>query len=484
MSRKKVNSKSLSLQQKLRLLVALPLLFLFVFVISLTALLIVAQTDVERVERAKETQLAGNDIVQGMYKMVSMAYLYSQKGDATVLSEYLSSKKSVKPQLKRLRAVCATNVSAKQSAERVSVLLNRLVDTLDELTDASKSGFVGYATALSSSVITCRLIMQECAKIAEVQRQIHPQPTTNTDWQRIIFIVLAVGLLSCVVVSVGALRFVHLDILQRLSLIMRNTESLGRREPLTESVGGSDEIADLDQFIYSTDDSLRQLERTRQEFVSMLTHDMRVPLTQIQFSVGLLAEGAYEDNPAKRQDMLVTLVPEIGRLNRMIDDLLTANKLDAEPLKLNLETLSARELLNQVCEAMQIEASSRERSVKVTADDSKVLADQFQLSRVLTNLCANALRYTPANSVVELRCRAEDEHVVLEVIDEGPGVPDELAPHLFERYRQGSEEQDRSGFGLGLYIAKSIVEAHDGEIGFQNRLDRGCVFFVTLKAHS
>ncbi|MBX9668235.1 MAG: hypothetical protein K2X93_11475 [Candidatus Obscuribacterales bacterium] len=222
------------------------------------------------------------------------------------------------------------------------------------------------------------------------------------------------------------------------------------------------------RFIYATDDSLRQLERTRQEFVSMRTHDMRLPLTQIQFSVDLLAEGAYEERPEKRQDMLVTLVPEIARLNRMIDDLLTANKLDAEPLKLSLETLSARELLNQIRDAMQIEDSSRDRSIKVTADDSKILADQFQLERVLTNLCTNALKYTPARSVVELRCRAEDERVVPEVIDEGPGVPDELAPHLFERYRQGDDDRARSGFGLGLYIAKSIVEAHGGEIGFQN----------------
>lgn len=485
MSPRREETKNLSLTQKLQLLVILPLAFEFVFVVSLGALWLASQNDTERINRAKETQVVGTEILSEMNTLVSTAFLYSQKGDSAVFKSYNDSKAQVKPKLAKLRVACATNPDAERSAERVAVLMYRLIDSLDALANSSKTSFVDFSQAASASVTSSRLIFRECRKISEIQKQIHPS-TRFSDWQSIIPAVYLTGLALSVVVSILAFRFVQLDFLNRLTSMMRNTEALGRREPLKEVVDGTDEIASLDKIIHSTDDALRQLERTRQEFVSMLTHDMRAPLTQIQFSVGVLADGTYEQAPEKRQTMLSSLVPEIARLNRMIDDLLTANKLDSEPLKLNLEAVYAKDMLEQVRDAMQTEAVSRNRSITVSGDDSEITVDSFQFGRVLTNLCANALKYTDVDSVVEMSCQADADTVIIEVKDEGPGVPAELAPHLFERYRQGDEEQTRSGFGLGLYIAKSIVEAHGGEIGFYNRSadETGCAFFIRLKANT
>ena len=487
MSQSREVTKHLSLTQKLQFLVILPLVFEFIFVVSLGALWLASQNDTQRIERAKETQVVGTEILSEMNKLVSTAFLYSQKGDSSVLKSYRESKAEVKPKLAKLRAACATNADAERSAERVSVLMYRLIDSLDALANSSKTSFVDFSQAASASVLSSRLIFQECRKISEIQKQIHPS-TTFADWQSIIPAVYIIGLALSVVVSILAVRFVQLDFLNRLTSMMRNTQALGRREPLNDFVGGSDEIAELDRFIHSTDDALRQLERTRQEFISMLTHDMRAPLTQIQFSVGILADGTYEELPEKRQTTLRALVPEIGRLNRMIDDLLTANKLDSEPLKLNLEAVYAKDLLEQVCDSMQTEAASRNRNITVSGDDSEVIVDSFQIGRVLTNLCANALKYTDVGSTVELRCQSDGDCVLIEVLDQGPGVSGDLAPHLFDRYRQGDEEQTRSGFGLGLYIAKSIVQAHGGEIGFYNRSVednmKGCAFYVRMKANT
>jgi signal transduction histidine kinase len=169
-------------------------------------------------------------------------------------------------------------------------------------------------------------------------------------------------------------------------------------------------------------------------------------------------------------------------LNRLVEDLLTANKLDAQPMKLAMEKLSSKRLLEGVRQAMVSEAESRGREIEVAGADVEVLADEFQISRVLINLCANALKYTPSGTTVKLMCTVADERVIFSVEDHGPGIPEKLQPHLFERYQQGQDEMSKLGFGLGLYIARSIVEAHGERIWFENKQgdDTGCRFYFTL----
>jgi signal transduction histidine kinase len=475
--------RSLSLMQKLTMLVAFPLVFEFLFVGSLTILLVTAQSDATRIERAKEAEAISNNILQCMYKLVSTGFLGSLKHDSLTLETYRSAKKEISEQLAMLRDLCANDAEALRSAQIVTVLTHRLTDALDVLTDDSKKSFEQYLRTSSEIGMLSRSFMRECAAIASFQRRIHPHATTHTDWQTIIYSVLAAGLLLSLGVSAGALRYVHLDLLERILKIMRNTEAIARREPLVETVQGSDELATLDKFVHETDDSLRQLERMRQEFFGMLTHDMRAPLTTIQFSVAILADGAYEASPEKRQNMLKSLVPEIGRLNRLVEDLLSANRLETEPLKLTLEPVYSRELLEQVKNTLELEANSRNRSIEIHCDDNYVMADGFQIGRVLINLCANALRY--AQMTVQLRCAADGGMVLFEVIDDGPGIPPAVGATLFQRYRQGDDDKTRSGFGLGLFIAKSIIDAHGGEIGYRNvngdNNPKGCVFFFSLK---
>lgn len=472
-----------TLIQKLTMLVAFPLVFAFVFIGSLTTLLHVARNDAQRVQQANKTQGASNQVLQNTYKFISTGFIYTLKKDQTVLNAFTQCKQDFEPMLEDLQESCATDTQARHSAEVTTVLVQRLIDQMDTMVQASKNSFEGYLQTASDVGTTNRLLMREGARITKIQGAIHPHITSQSDWQHIIDAVMYAGMALSVVISVGALRFVHLDMRQRIAEMMRNIDAIGKREPLKETVGGSDELANLDEFIHSTDDSLRQLETQRQEFFSMLTHDMRAPLTQIQFSVGLLAEDAYENMPEKRKELVRSVVPEIGRLNRLVDDLLTANKLDSEPLKLRMENIPAEELLSQINESMEMEAASRHRSITVDADDSIVVADRFQIERVLANLCANALKYTLRDTAVSMHCHSEGDMVRFEIIDNGPGIPLGLAEHLFDRYRQGNDNEARAGFGLGLYIAKSIITAHGGEIGFRNKSDgsSGCVFYFTLQ---
>jgi signal transduction histidine kinase len=480
----KAKHKSLTLMQKLTMLVAIPMVCELVFVGSLALLLYGAQEDAKRVEAAKQTEVVSSDINQTIYKLECMAFIYASKKDPALRGLYEATKEGFDDKLERLRRDCQGNTEATLSAERVDVLAKRLVDHLDLLIESSKTSFETFLGTASKIGWVNHVIISETSNIRAIEDRIHPHATSSTNWQAVIYGVLTTGLVLSFIICAMALRFFHLDLLQRITTIMRNTEAIAKRQPLIESVSGTDELASLDKFVHNTDASLRQLENDRQEFFSMLTHDMRAPLTQIQFAVCLVADETYDALPAKSKDMLQSIVPEITKLNRLVEDLLTANKLDFEPLKLSIEPIQAKQLLFEVRDAMQTEANSRNRSIKVIADDSEVLADPFQTGRVLTNLCANALRFAPAGSEIELRCQAVGETVVFEVADKGPGIPPELADQVFDRYRQAKDGSKTGGFGLGLYIAKSIVVAQGGQISFENRTgnETGCVFRFTLSA--
>jgi signal transduction histidine kinase len=220
----------------------------------------------------------------------------------------------------------------------------------------------------------------------------------------------------------------------------------------------------------------------RQEFMGMLTHDMRTPLTNVNILLGMISEGVYDDDAPKRRKLTAKMVPEIERISRLIEDLLSLEKLDEGKLSFVREPCLVEQLLETVSDAVQNQARASDKAVAIDiSEDFTILADSYQITRVLINLTANALKYTANNTTVTLKAQRIESQALFEVIDEGPGVKAETIPRLFERFGQGEDSLARTGFGLGLAICKAIVEAHNGNIGARNREDRkGAIFFFTL----
>jgi signal transduction histidine kinase len=224
---------------------------------------------------------------------------------------------------------------------------------------------------------------------------------------------------------------------------------------------------------------LRRGERDRGELVAKLTHELRTPLTSAVMAIGLLADGGLD---AKQKQLVELLRADISRLKALSDNLNEMARAQLAGVELSKEPIQIAELVEGAMAPFQLQA--KERGIKLVIEVTKNLpsipADPNKLPWVLTNLCGNALRYTPAGGSVTVRVRAEGPSMLFEVVDTGPGIPREQQARIFEKFSQRWTPAGVGMAGLGLYIAREIVEAHGGMIGVESEPGRGSRFFFRL----
>jgi len=228
---------------------------------------------------------------------------------------------------------------------------------------------------------------------------------------------------------------------------------------------------------------IKQLERTRQEFVANVSHELRTPLSLIKGFVETLLGGAADD-PASRVRFLQTIEKQTDRLTFLIEDLLTVSRLESGQIALNLQPVELRAQVQRVIE--DIRARFQDKTVTVLNEvpprlTARVDADRLQ--QVLFNLVENAIKYgRPSGSVLIGGRAVSAKKAELFVRDDGPGIPPESRERVFERFYRvdRARARDTGGTGLGLSIVKHIVQAHGGEVWLQSELDVGTTFFFTL----
>jgi signal transduction histidine kinase len=228
---------------------------------------------------------------------------------------------------------------------------------------------------------------------------------------------------------------------------------------------------------------LRELDRLKDEFLSLVSHELRTPLTSIRGYLDLVLEGeAGEINPEQRR-FLEAVERNSGRLLRLVGDLLFVAQADAGRLSLERAKVDLAELAAHCVEGAAPAATEKSVSLVLMAEPvPSLVGDRGRLAQVLDNLVSNALKFTPEGGTVKVRTEAEDGQVVLEVEDTGIGIPQADQPRLFERFFRSAVAEDQAipGTGLGLAIVKAIVEAHSGRISISSREDVGTTFRVEL----
>jgi signal transduction histidine kinase len=227
-------------------------------------------------------------------------------------------------------------------------------------------------------------------------------------------------------------------------------------------------------------DEARQAIDAREEVLKIVSHDLRNPLNTISMSAGLMLE---VDVPQEQRIKQLAMIKRAGeRMNRLIQDLLDVAKLEAGRLGIDPRPIDVAPLIGEALDMLRPIASEKSIRLDVVVADRlpTISADAGRVLQVLSNLVGNAVKFTPAGGRVTIRVEAVAGSVRFCVADTGPGIPPEQLPHIFGRFWQ-ADRSDRRGIGLGLAIAKGIVEAHGGRISVESRVGEGTSFYFTLR---
>jgi len=225
------------------------------------------------------------------------------------------------------------------------------------------------------------------------------------------------------------------------------------------------ELADKNQQLGRANAELQELDRLKSDFVSLVSHQLRAPLTTINGSLELLAHEA-ELPPESRQRTLRILTEEGQRLSHMIETILDVSRLEAGQLTMRLGPVAVEPLLARVgASGVASEAGRRDLTLDVAPALPPVRADEMLLEEVVRNLVENAVRYSASGQPIEISARRDQENVTLGVADHGPGIPEEKQRAVFRSfYRLDQSESAPAGYGLGLYFAGKLTRVMGAEI--------------------
>jgi two-component system, NtrC family, sensor histidine kinase KinB len=229
---------------------------------------------------------------------------------------------------------------------------------------------------------------------------------------------------------------------------------------------------------------MRQLDELKRGLISTVSHQLKTPLTSIRLAMHVLLNEKLGPLTSKQTEILATAREDSNRLYRIIENLLDISRMESGQSRMQLQPVAAEQLVMQPVDAMR--TAFLDRGVDLETDvplgTPAVMADELRVRYVFENLLSNALKYTPAGGKVSVSVQPEETVVRFIVEDTGSGIPEEYLPHIFEKFFTAPQQEHRSDTGLGLAIAKEIVEAHCGQIDVESRPGKGARFSFTLPA--
>ena len=279
-----------------------------------------------------------------------------------------------------------------------------------------------------------------------------------------------------------------------MSIILRDVTERQRREQeirrlnasLNEQVAKrTRELAEKVELLARANADLQKLDRMRSEFVSLVSHQLRAPLTNMHGAVEHIGANCDIKN-ATCIRMLAILNQQAGRLDRLVRDVLNTARIESGDLVLQPEPMSVLPVVQQVVEQIRARTTDRPFSLPTKPGLPLVFADRDRVAEVLANLLDNADKYSPRGKGVAVEVRADETEVTLSVRDAGPGLPPQDLGRVFDKFYRAdnSDAQAAYGYGLGLYVCYRLVEAHGGRIWAENHPDGGAVFSFTLPVAS
>jgi heavy metal sensor kinase len=336
----------------------------------------------------------------------------------------------------------------------------------------SRDGRELLIVAITRRVGTNVVIVEEGGSIAPVEATLHA-------WLAVL--ILGLALLICVAVLGGA--WLVQRALQPVDEITRSAEHITSRN-LSERLPVPQTRDEIERLSTALNNMIRRLDegfQQTQRFFADASHELRTPLTIIQGELEATSKN-QELKPDERAAALSTL-DEVERLKNIVEGLFALSRLDAGQAQENIAAVNLSELAAITADQMGLMAEDKNISIRCRcAKPVIVQGDRARLKQVLVNLLDNAIKYTPAGGRIDLSVNQDTHHAVLEVTDNGFGIPAEALPHVFDRFFRADRARSREmgGAGLGLSIVKSICAAHRGQVRVYSQEGAGSRFVVEL----
>ena len=245
-----------------------------------------------------------------------------------------------------------------------------------------------------------------------------------------------------------------------------------------------EDLSEAKKRLEANNEELKGLDILKDQFISIISHELRTPVNAITGFGSILADGIAGDLHPRQREYVSRMLAGADRLLALIDDLLDYSRIRAGKFSLDLRPLDARACIQECIELLAEQAVNRGLSLACEQPETpiNVLADPQRLTQVMINLVGNAIKFTPDGGHVVVRASQAGAYALIQVEDTGYGIAHEDLPRLFQRFGQldTSNTRNHSGTGLGLAIIKSLVEAHGGKVGVDSMLNKGSCFWFTL----
>lgn len=227
----------------------------------------------------------------------------------------------------------------------------------------------------------------------------------------------------------------------------------------------------------------KETERLRDDFIATLTHDMRTPLLAAIQTLRFFLEGAVGELNEKQHVLLSTMLQSNEDLLGLVNALLEVYRFESGKLELCKTAFPVKDLIEQCYNELSPLAQKKNLTFEINYemdDNLYIMADRGEIKRVITNLCGNALNYTNKDGEIKVLAKAQNGDFIFSVTDNGNGIPQKDIPHLFKRFSQGTTAKRSTGTGLGLYLSRQIIEAHNGKIWVDSKMNKGSEFSFLL----
>ncbi len=248
------------------------------------------------------------------------------------------------------------------------------------------------------------------------------------------------------------------------------------------TVSGNDEVAELAEAFNNMASSLQHSEETKQIFLSNVSHDLRTPMTTISGFIDSILDGAI--SPEETPHYLGIIASEVRRLSRLVSTLLDITKIQAGERKFVMAPYDICEQAREIIISSEQRLESKHLDVRFEADKDNLFvnADKDSIHQILYNICDNAIKFSKDGGIYEIAIKESGPKIVVSVYNEGDGIPAEDLPYVFDRFYKSDKSRglDKTGVGLGLYIARTIIEAHNEKIWVESEYGKWCKFTFTL----